>query len=335
MLVIGGMFVALFFLIVLSLGIGRYPIPLHDIARILLTTTPLDAAQNSSDTPWIVVELVRLPRVLLVCLCGMALALAGAAMQGVFRNPLVEPGIAGVTPGASVGGILAIMLSFSFWGVVLMAFAGGLLALTLTLVLARITGRSSILSLILAGVITGSFFGATVGMLEVLADPVTRLPAIIVWMWGSFANASYPRLAVVSITMLISGIPLLFLRWKINLLSLDEADARALGFPVVVFRWIVMVLVALLVAAQVAVSGGLYWVGLIVPHMARMLVGADHRRLLPASALLGSIYLLAMDDVARTIGTQEIPLGMLTTTLGAPLFAYLFWKTRGRGWRNE
>lgn len=332
---IAGLFFALCVMMILSLRLGRYPVSVREIARIIFTTSPIRARELYSNSPWVVVEIVRIPRILIVTLCGMGLALSGAAMQGVFRNPLVGPEIAGVSAGASFGGVLAIMLSLPMFGVVGLAFGFGMLALVIAFGLAKLSGRGSMLALVLSGVIVGAFFGALVGLMETLADPTAKLPSIIYWLLGSFAGATYQKLAIVSGTMLIAGTVLLMLRWRINLLSLGEDDAAALGINIEALRWAIIALVALIVAAQVSVSGGVGWVGLIIPHLARMLVGPEHTKLLPASAFLGGIYLLAMDDIARSVGHQEIPIGLLTAVIGAPIFGFLFWKTQGKGWSRE
>ncbi len=327
-------FVALLALMLFSLTLGRYPVPLRDIVSIVLTTG-LNESRPYTDKAWVVVEIVRMPRILGVTLCGMGLAMAGAAMQGVFRNPLVGPEVVGVSAGASFGGVLAIMLSWPMWGMVGLAFGFGMGALLVAFGLSRLAGKSSMLALILAGVIVGGFFGALTGMAQYVADPQTRLPSIIYWLLGSFVGMTYEKVAIVAGVTLFAGSLLLMLRWRINLLSLGEADAQALGVNVEALRWGVVALVALLVAAQVAVSGGVGWVGLIVPHIARMLAGPEHSRLLPASALLGGIYLLAMDDIARSATAQEIPIGLLTSLVGTPVFAFLFWKMQGKGWNRE
>jgi iron complex transport system permease protein len=329
-----GLFLLLIILMILSLTMGRYPVSLREIVRIVFTT-PIHAARNYSDVKWVVVEIVRLPRILLVTLCGMGLALSGAAMQGVFRNPLVGPEIAGVSGGAAFGGILAIVLSLPLLGVVGSAFGFGMLALVIAFALARLSGKGSMLALVLSGIIVGAFFGALVGLLEMLANPTEKLPSIIYWLMGSFAGASYQKVAVVAAVLFFSGTLLLMLRWRINLLSLGEIDAAALGVNLEALRWGIISLVALIVAAQVSVSGGVGWVGLIIPHLARMLVGPEHTKLLPASAFLGGTYLLAMDDIARSAGQQELPIGLLTAVIGAPIFGYLFWKTQGKGWGRE
>jgi iron complex transport system permease protein len=283
----------------------------------------------------VVVEVIRLPRILLSTLCGMGLALSGAAMQGLFRNPLVGPEIAGVSAGATCGGVLAILISWPLLGIVGLAFGFGILALIFAYSLAKISGQGSMLALVLSGVIVGAMFSAAVGLLETLADPQGKLPDILYWLLGSFAGATYEKVGILALVTLIAGTLLMLLRWRINLLSLGETDAIALGINTEALRWSIITLVSLIVAAQVSVSGGVGWVGLIIPHFASMLVGPDHTKLLPTSAFLGGIYLLAMDDIARTAGHQEIPIGFLTAVLGAPFFAFLFWKTQGKGWGRE
>ncbi|MEJ0039501.1 MAG: iron ABC transporter permease [Gammaproteobacteria bacterium] len=328
------LFVALVALAVVSLGIGRYPVPIARIIEIV-SSTGLNATHPYTDKEWVVIEIVRLPRILGVVLCGIGLALAGAAMQGVFRNPLVGPEIAGVSAGASFGGVLAIMLGLPLAAMVGTAFGVGLLALAIAFLLAKVTNRASMLALILAGVIVGGFFSSLTGLAQYVADPQTQLPAIVYWLLGSFAGMTYPKVAILAAVTLVCGVLLMLMRWRINLLSLGEADARALGVNVDVLRWGIIALVALIVAAQVSVSGGVGFVGLVVPHLARMIVGPEHARLLPASALLGGIYLLAMDDIARSVTAQEIPIGLLTSMVGMPVFAYLFWKMQGKGWNRE
>lgn len=320
--------------IVLSLGIGRYPVHPADVAGIILSTPP-GAVIDNTDTKSIIVEIVRMPRILLVVFSGAGLAMAGAAMQGVFRNPLVGPEVVGVSSGASFGGVLGILFGWSTPVVVLTAFGFGMAALVLAFLLAGASGRSGILGLVLAGVIMGSFFGALMGILQYVADPASKLPGMIFWLMGSFASADYEKVGILAAVTLTAGTLLLGLRWRINLLSLGEEDAAALGINVSLIRWVIVALVSVIVAAQVSVSGGVGWVGLVIPHIARMMVGPDHTKLLPASALLGGIYLLLMDDMARALTPQEIPIGLLTSVIGTPVFAFLFWKMQGKGWSND
>ena len=325
---------ALMALMLASLAIGRYPLALPDILRVVLGTR-LDATHSAADPAWVVVEIVRLPRILGVTLCGVGLGLAGAAMQGVFRNPLVGPEVAGVSAGASFGGVVALSLSWSMAGVIGMAFGFGLGALLAAFGLAQLAGKRGVLALVLAGVVVGGLFGALTGLAQYVADPQSKLPSIVYWLLGSFVGLTYEKVAIVAVVTLLAGSLLMLLRWRINLLALGEVDAQVLGVRVDALRWSVVALVALLVAAQVAVSGGVGWVGLIVPHIARMVVGPEHSRLLPASALLGGIYLLAMDDIARSASTQEIPIGLLTALVGTPVFGVLFWRLQGRGWNRD
>jgi len=328
------LFITLIVSILFSLTIGRYPIRIGEVFQILITTSPNEII-SYGDTPWIIVEIVRLPRILLVVLCGMGLALAGAAMQGVFRNPLVGPEVVGVSSGASFGGVLAIIYGSSAITTVFFAFSFGTLALILAFLMAKMAKKSGILGLVLSGVIISAFFSALMGISQYVADPQSQLPSIIYWLMGSFASATYEKVAIVSIVTLFAGGLLLSLRWRINLLSLGETDASSLGINVNFLRWCIVALVSLLVATQVSVSGGVGWVGLVIPHFARMLVGVDHRTLLPTSALIGGIYLLLMDNLSRTLMPQEIPIGLLTALLGTPIFAIVFWKMQNKGWSNE
>jgi iron complex transport system permease protein len=318
-----------------SLTLGRYPVPFPKVMSIAFTTFPIGAKGDYTNAPWAVVEIIRMPRILLVTLCGMGLSLSGAAMQGVFRNPLVGPEIAGVSSGAELGGVAAIMLSWSSLGIVGLAFACGLIALVAAFGLAKLAGRTSTLGLVLSGVIVSAFCSAVVGLMKIVADPTIKLPNIIFWLLGSFVGATYEQVAIVAGVTLFAGTLLLALRWRINLLSLGEVDAAALGVNVELLRWGLMGLVAIIVAAQVSVSGGVGWVGLIVPHLARMIVGPEHAKLMPTAAFLGGIYLLGIDDIARSLIDSEIPIGLLTSVIGTPIFALLYWKSQAKGWGHE
>ena len=329
------LFIGMILCMLFSLWLGRYPVSPGEIVHIIFTT-PLGDVHDPDDIPWIVILIVRLPRIFLVTLCGMGLAMAGAAMQGVFRNPLVGTEIVGVSSGASFGGVLAILLGLSsLSGIVALAFVFGAGALAAAFVISRLAGQSGILGLILAGVIIGAFFSALIGIVTYLADPTSNLPSIIYWLLGSFAAATYAKVAMMAGVTLVCGTILIGLSWRINLLSLEESDALALGISVNTLRWGIVACVSLIVAAQVAVSGGVGWVGLVIPHLARMLVGPEHSRLLPVSALLGGIYLLIMDDLARILTMQEIPIGLLTAIVGTPIFLILFLKIQNKGWNND
>lgn len=317
---------------VASLGIGRYDIPFGRVVSILwsplcqpdVPVTPTEAN---------VVFTVRMPRILLALLAGAGLALSGTTLQGVFRNPLVGPQVMGVSSGAAFGGTLAILLGFAHYGLLASAFVFGLSALVLVYGLNGIVARRNILALVLAGVVVTGFFGALVSLTQYLADTEDKLPAMVFWLLGSFATANWEKLFLIAGPVLTGAILLLGLRWRINLLSIGDEEARALGVNVEPLCWTVLVLVSVIVAAQVAVSGIIGWVGLVVPHMARMLVGADHRVTMPVSLMLGGLYLLVIDTVARTATSTEIPLGILTALIGTPVFALVLRQTQrgGRG----
>lgn len=312
---------------VASLGIGRYDIPFARVIAILVSPfSPPDVAITPTEAN--VVFTVRMPRILLAVLAGAGLALSGAALQGVFRNPLVGPQVVGVSSGAAFGGTLAILLSFPRYGLLASAFAFGLSALVLVYALNGIVARRNILALVLAGVVVTGFFGALVSLLQYLADTEDKLPAMVFWLLGSFATANGEKLLLVVAPVVLGGVLLIGLRWRINLLSMGDEDARTLGVSVEPLRWLVLVLVSCIVAAQVAVSGVIGWVGLVVPHMARVLVGPDHRVMMPASLLLGALYLLVIDTLARTATSTEIPLGILTALIGTPVFALVLRQTQ-------
>ncbi len=324
--------------IVISLGIGAYPVPVGRVARILLAFLGGDIPglpRDWNDAEAITVQVIRLPRILLVCLAGAGLGLAGASLQGMMRNPLVGPDLVGISAGAACGGLLAIWAGATSACIVISAFAGGLGALVLAWGLSRLGRAGGVLPLILAGIVVAAFFSAVNGLIQYMADPEDKLPGMIYWMIGSFAGANMAKLATAAPPILVSLALLLLLRWRINLLSLGDLDAASLGINVGRLRWLIIALVAMIVAAQVSVSGIVGWVGLIVPHFARMMVGPDHRRLLPASALIGGTFLLVMDDLARTVTTQELPIGILTAVVGTPVFAFLFWRLQARGWNRE
>jgi iron complex transport system permease protein len=257
-------------------------------------------------------------------------------MQGVFRNPLVGPEILGVSSGAAFGGVLGLSLGVTGGaGLIPFSFIFGCGAMVLAFLLARLARQNSTLGLVLAGIVVGGLFGAMTGIVTYFADPESGLPGLVYWLMGSFARANRESANFLAIIAVITTIPLIGLSWRLNVLSLGDSDAASLGLKVVTIRWVVVVLVALFVAAQVAVSGGVGWVGLVIPHLGRMLVGPDHSRLLPVSALLGGIYLLFMDTLARTLSPFEIPIGLMTSMVGTPVFAFFFVKLRGRGWTNE
>ena len=316
-----------------SLSIGRYGVGLGDLSTLVLGWLGIGPGRTGVAEPvWRVVELVRVPRMLIGGFVGAGLALSGAVLQGVFRNPLVDPHVIGVSSGAAFGGVFAILLGLGAVALWSMAFAFGLAALLLVVVMSRKSGRSSILMLVLSGVVISALFSALVSLATYLADPNDTLPAIVFWLMGSFASATPERALYMVPIVAVFALPLLLMRFRINILSLGDEEARGLGLKVEPTRWLVLCCVTGITAASVANSGIIGWVGLVVPHFARSLVGPDHRRLLPASALLGASFMLLVDVMARSLISAEIPLGVLTAIVGAPVFMVLLHRTHNEGW---
>ncbi|CDN51354.1 FecCD family ABC transporter permease [Neorhizobium galegae] len=318
----GLMVLALIAAMVFAIGAGRFSVDVARIGEILLAAVlNPNAAPTQMDER--IVLLVRLPRVLLAALSGAALAVGGAALQGVFRNPLVSPQVLGISQGAAFGGALAILFGFSGFVLLGMAFLLGLSALVMVGLLARINGRTEVITVILAGMIVGALFAALVSVVQFVADPNTSLPAIVYWLMGSFSTATWPRLWLAVPGMGLSLLAVWLLRYRLNLLALEEQEARSLGVNPDRERWYIFVAISLMTGTSVAVAGIVGWIGLVVPHAARILVGEDHRALIPASALLGAAYLTLIDTMARTLTAAEIPLGVLTALVGAPVFGFL------------
>ena len=306
----------------LSVLWGRYAISLPQLFGILVSRAiPTEASWPAMAEN--IVWYVRLPRILLAILVGAALSVSGASYQCIFRNPMAAPDVLGASTGSAFGAALAIVQGLDGMGITLCAFLSGLLCMGLVMLCTRFSRGSPVLGLILSGIMISSLFQAGTSYIKLIADPHDTLPEITYWMMGSLSGAGVEDLAWLWIPLLLGFVPLFLLRWKINLLTMEEEQARALGISTRRLRGVVIVCATLLVAASVSVSGIIGWVGLVVPHMARKLVGSDCRVLLPASFLLGGGLLLLVDDLARTLYTTELPLGILTAVIGAPFFLYL------------
>lgn len=306
----------------LSVLWGRYAISLPQLFGILVSRAiPTEASWPAMAEN--IVWYVRLPRILLAILVGAALSVSGASYQCIFRNPMAAPDVLGASTGSAFGAALAIVQGLDGMGITLCAFLSGLLCMGLVMLCTRFSRGSPVLGLILSGIMISSLFQAGTSYIKLIADPHDTLPEITYWMMGSLSGAGVEDFAWLWIPLLLGFVPLFLLRWKINLLTMEEEQARALGISTRRLRGVVIVCATLLVAASVSVSGIIGWVGLVVPHMARKLVGSDCRVLLPASLLLGGGFLLLVDDLARTLYTTELPLGILTAVIGAPFFLYL------------
>jgi iron complex transport system permease protein len=315
---------ALLGLTALAFAVGRYPVSLTDIFALLAAKMTGGNAQIPANVETVILQ-VRGPRVLAALLVGASLAAAGSAYQGMFRNPLVSPDILGVSSGAALGAVLAIFLSLGVFGIQIAAFAGGLVAVGLVYGIgARLRGHDPLLALVLTGVVIGTLLGSGIALLKYLADPNNQLPAITYWLLGSLASISPRDLAVAAPLAALGLAPMLLMRWRMNLLALPDDEARALGVDTRRLRTVVVTAATLMTAAAVAVSGIIGWIGLLVPHAARLIVGPDIGRLLPLAMLLGAGFLLAVDTLCRTIAPIEVPPGVLTALIGTPFFLWLF-----------
>lgn len=309
--------------LLLAFTVGRYPVSLADLLNVLSakltgqTTGASAAVQN-------VILQVRGPRVLAAALVGAALAVAGTAFQGLFRNPLVSPDILGASSGAALGAVIGIFFSLGVVAIQAFAFVGGLLAVAAVYVIgSAVRARDPILVLVLTGVVVGALLGAGVGLVKYLADPYNQLPAMTFWLLGSLAAANVSDLLPLFGPVALGSIVLLALRWRMNVMSLPEEEARSLGVATGPLRIVIVAAATLTTSASVATAGIIGWVGLVVPHLARSLVGPDFARLLPTAAILGGGYLLVIDTLARTVAEVEIPLGILTAVVGTPFFIWL------------
>ena len=336
-------------LFIISFVLGRYPVSPLDVIKVLLyqftvlmySITPdfakdavsqvIPIAHTYPDIWDTIVIGIRLPRILAAMLIGASLALAGTSFQGLFRNPLVSPDILGVSQGAGLGAALAILLSGNWIAIEISAFCFALMAVGVSFFLSRVVKGNPTLSLILAGMAIGSLFGAFLALMKYAADPIDQLPAITYWLMGSLASIKSQDLLFAVIPMLIGITILILIRWRFNVLAMGEEEAQALGVDTVKLRTIIVLCCTMITASAVCISGTIGWVGLVIPHIGCLLVGPNHKRLIPVCLLLGAAYLLLIDDIARLVASVEIPIGILTAIIGAPFFIYLL-KRGGKGW---
>ncbi|MCK9151884.1 FecCD family ABC transporter permease [Methanobacterium alcaliphilum] len=304
-----------------SFLIGRYPLtPVEVILTILAKVYP---ALQVSPTATTIVWDIRLPRIVAAILVGAALSVAGASFQGTFKNPLVSPDILGVSSGAGFGASIAILLVGIPLITQVSAFVWGLIAVCVTYALARSIRSSEILIMVLSGMGVGSLFTALISLCKYMADPFEKLPQIVYWLMGSLASVNNHEVLLASIPIIL-GISFLFiLRWKLNILAMGDEESKSLGVDTGKLRFIIILCCTMITAAAVSISGIIGWVGLIIPHISRMLVGPDHKNLLPATICLGASFLLLIDNISRTILITEVPIGILTAIIGAPFFLYL------------
>jgi iron complex transport system permease protein len=308
--------------IAFSFFLGRYPINPSELFGILLSRV-VHIKQFWTDQMATILFNVRLPRILLACLVGCCLSAAGASYQGIFQNPMAAPDILGATAGAAFGAALAILHNQNHLMIMLYAFVFSLITVALVYFISKKAQGKQVLGLILAGIMVGSLFSAATSYIKLVADTSNQLPAITYWLMGSLSGATTTTVAIVLIPMALGLIPLFFLRWRINVLTLGDDEARTMGINSTRLRIIVIICATLVTAASVSVSGMIGWVGLVIPHLSRRLVGNNYKHLMPATMLFGAIFMLLVDDVSRNLLQTEIPLGILTAFIGAPFFVYL------------
>lgn len=313
--------VILFFI---SFLIGRYPLtPIEVVTTILAKFIPTIHVSATYST---IVWDIRLPRIMAAILIGAALSVAGAAFQGTFKNPLVSPDILGVSSGAGFGAAIAIL----FVGITLVtqisAFLWGLIAVTITVCVARSIRSSEILVMVLSGMAIGSLFTALISLCKYTADPYSKLPQIVYWLMGSLSAVTNSQVLMVSVPIIIGIAIILLLRWRLNVLAMGDEESQSLGIETNKLRFIIIVCCTMITAAAVSISGIIGWVGLLIPHVSRILIGPDHKKLIPATICLGASFLLLIDNISRTLLVVEVPIGILTAIIGVPFFLYLLRK---------
>jgi len=324
-------FAVLIILLMISLNLGRYKISPIDVIKVLLSPLFPEIAEGIPEIARQLILKVRLPRILGAMLIGAGFAGTGTALQAIFRNPLVDSNILGVTSGAGFGAAVSLLFMKAAWQVQFTSFLFGLFAVLLAYFMSRLYKSSRIMVLTLMGILVGSLFNSLTSLIKYTADPLDTLPAITFWLLGSLTGITWQNLFSLAIIMVIGILFLLLIRWRLNILSLDDQESKALGVDPMKMKLAAIIVTTLMTAAAVSVSGVIGWIGLIIPHAGRLLVGPDHKSLLPMSIILGGIFLLIVDNIARTLLPGEIPLGVLTGLIGAPVLIILMRRNK-TGW---
>ncbi len=312
---------------ILSTTLGKYPISLKELWGITLSKLPFtDIEPFWNKTQEALFLKHRIPRILLACMVGCSLSTAGACYQGVFQNPMAAPDILGASSGAALGASLAIILGYMNFVISGFAFVFSLATVALVIFVGNRARGNRVVGLILAGVMISSLVSSCSSYIKLIADTEDQLPAITYWLMGSFNGADMRDVKFAAVPMVIGLVPIFALRWRINILTLGDNEARTLGINVKLLRIIIIVCSALITAASVSVSGIIGWVGLVIPHMARRVVGNDYKKLIPTTMLFGAIFMLLVDNICRNVWATDLPIGILTSFVGAPFFIYLIMK---------
>lgn len=322
---IGLLFAVIF---VISFSIGKYPVAPNDLIHVLLGKI-FGSAKDWSNEVELVIFKIRMPRILAGALIGAGLSAAGAAFQGLFRNPMVSPDLLGASSGAGFGAAVSLFLGLNYVTVTLNSFVCGTVAVILAYLISTRVRQNPTLGMVLAGIMISSLFTSGTSFIKLVADPNNVLPAITYWLMGSIAGVSAEGLRFAAVPIVCGMAVLLVVRWKINLVTMGEDEARSMGVNTKAVRILVILAATLVTAACVSISGLIGWVGLLIPHFARLIVGYDYRVMMPASMLLGAGFLVLVDDFARMLVTSEIPIGVLTAFIGAPFFLSLILKKGG------
>jgi len=319
------LFVFLLLLIIISFAIGRYPIypkELFEFVRSFFNSN----SENISTEIITIITKIRAPRIIAAVFVGGALSIAGSNYQALFQNPMVSPDILGASQGAGFGAALGLFLTLGYTATSFLAFSMGIIAVTITYFVSLKFKIDRILGLVLSGMTIGSIFSALISFIKLIADTDNTLPSITYWLMGSLASARIGDLKLIIPPITIGIVISMILKWKMNLLTMGEEEALTMGVNVKIVRLLIVVSTTLMTSACVSITGMIGWVGLIIPHFSRILVGNDYRFVVPTSGLVGAIFLLIIDNIARTVATSEIPIGILTSFIGAPLFLYLIFK---------
>lgn len=318
--------------IIITVFIGRYYITPKEVIKIFSSLISGSDMSTMDSEKMLIISEIRLPRAITAVLVGASLAVSGAAFQGLFCNPLVNSGILGVSSGAGFGAALAIVMFGQGNQVFLFAFFFGCVAVGMSYMTGRAYGVTSTIMLVLGGTVISAVFSALISFIKYVADPYSQLPSITFWLMGSLASVSSQTAAVAAIPMVIGTVGIFIMRWRINVLSMGDREAQALGISVGFSKAVIIGCATLATAGAVCISGIIGWVGLIIPHMARMIMGSDNRYIIPVSISFGAVFMLIVDSVARTLTSSEIPIGIITAILGGPFFIYLLKRTKGGGW---
>lgn len=322
------LFLALLGVCLFSLGVGRYEVGYEDIMNFIARLLDPQSFKDDDIVTKVLLDF-RLPRIVLAVFVGAGLSASGASFQSVFKNPLATPDILGVTGGASFGAVLGLLFGLEQYGVITSSLIFGFLALAITILIARGTQEYGTIMLVLAGIIVSALFQSLLSLIKYIADPQDTLPLITYWLLGSLQTSGFSEI-LLGITGITLGSFIIFLlKWKLNILALDDDEAKSLGIPLQTYRLIFIFASTLVVACVVSMCGLIGWIGLLIPHIARLLCGSDNTKIIPLSLLLGAIFMVIIDTLSRTLSADELPVSILSAIIGAPFFIYILKRNKG------